>query len=410
MDIMLLGFYMRSCEGFEQVNILQVGRDVVDTGGGRVILETSQSLSSMGYNVCLLTDTQLDDSKIGFDVIYTPLGSFLKKTKPKNKITRTFRHFLQIILFTLFGSFVTYKMKKKGWLVFNHNLEVLCGDVLVLHNVFNAEYVKEGRKGLNKIKRWANPVFVTRVLKEKWMLRYSSASVACGVSSATADEALPWLSQHKRLVSINNGVDAERFSPLTDMGRKLKRNEMGFDEKFVLVFVGYEFERKGVSFLIEAMGKLPKDVVLLLIGGSGSTVSFYEALADDFGVSERVFFLGDCFDTWSYYRVADAFVLPTSYEAWPLVGLEAMACGVPALMTSVGGIPEFLEDGENGLFIERQAQDIADKVSFLMEHPELLSYMRNKAREVALNYSWESVACKYLELACEIQEEKKKFA
>jgi glycosyltransferase involved in cell wall biosynthesis len=103
---------------------------------------------------------------------------------------------------------------------------------------------------------------------------------------------------------------------------------------------------------------------------------------------------------------ADAFILPTFYEQWPLVGLEALASGTPILMTSIGGIKEYLVDGENGFFIKRDSQDIADKVRKLIDNPKKIELMKINARETALGYSWQSVTQQYINLIKTVVKEK----
>ena len=85
--------------------------------------------------------------------------------------------------------------------------------------------------------------------------------------------------------------------------------------------------------------------VLLVVGGDSSAP--FKRIAEQLGVSERVIFAGSRTDLPRIYPAADAFVLPTLYETFALVCLEAMASGLPVLAGSVGGIEDYLRDGEN---------------------------------------------------------------
>jgi UDP-glucose:(heptosyl)LPS alpha-1,3-glucosyltransferase len=102
------------------------------------------------------------------------------------------------------------------------------------------------------------------------------------------------------------------------------------------------------------------------------------------------------------YAAADAFVFPTTYEAFPLVVLEAAASGLPLLVTRVNGVEEVLEDERSGWFITRDAADIARRLNAFRSDPELRRRMGLKARATVATYSWQSMADAYLDLYAEL--------
>ncbi|HCQ6656644.1 TPA: glycosyltransferase, partial [Klebsiella pneumoniae] len=134
------------------------------------------------------------------------------------------------------------------------------------------------------------------------------------------------------------------------------------------------------------------------VGGAGSSRKKYEELIDEHNLQGRVIFKGTILgqDLVTLYHKCDLFVLPSKYEAWPLVGLESMSCGLPVLMTNVGGIPEYLKDGLNGFFITQNGKDIAEKVNVISSKKELYEQMSANARQTALKHSWNACAQKYL--------------
>jgi glycosyltransferase involved in cell wall biosynthesis len=97
-------------------------------------------------------------------------------------------------------------------------------------------------------------------------------------------------------------------------------------------------------------------------------------------------------------NASDVFVLPSKFEAWPLVGLEAMACGIPAIMKPTGGISDYLHDGENGFFITEDPADIAAQIKKTSQDSAAYRLMSLQARRTALRFSWEVVASKYVQL------------
>lgn len=381
------------------LRILQVGRDVEGTGGGKVLIETARRMARQGHHVRILTDVELPSVNAqSIEVETTRFGNYLKDLNPKTRLGRILRHTAQLLIFSWLGSIRARSLAKNGWIVINHNIEVFAGDILVIHNVFSAEHEKDPRSTIKKSLRWLNPIFTFRIIRERIMLASAHNKIVCAVSKIAADEARTFIPSSTMLTSIGNGVDTEAFHPLTDTDRSLKRRKLGLTGKFVILFVGHEFERKGLATLIESLTLLPNNVILKVVGGRGSTQENYEKLATKLGVMERITFHGTKNNTKEYYQVADVFALPSAYETWALVGLESMACGTPTLITKTGGISEYLEDGINGFFIERDAKDISKKITTLLADEELRATMKKNARNTAINHSWDKSSESYLDL------------
>ena len=95
-------------------------------------------------------------------------------------------------------------------------------------------------------------------------------------------------------------------------------------------------------------------------------------------------------------------VLPTGYEAFPLVALEAAACGLPLLVTRVNGVEDMLVDGVNGFFIERDPENIRVRLAALEESASARATMGIAARDTARTFRWEDVVDSYEALYLEI--------
>lgn len=206
---------------------------------------------------------------------------------------------------------------------------------------------------------------------------------------------------------IPNGVDSERFvySPAE---RMRVRQDCGFSEEdFVLFFAAWRFEKKGLKHLLRAVGMLPKRVKLMVAGGNFTLVKQYEKFCRELGIADRVVFLGARDDMPALHSASDAYAMPTEFESWGLVGLEAMACGRPALLPPVGGIPDYLQDGRNGLFIGYDPEGIASKLEELLFAPDRVAAMSLCARETARRFSWKNCAQMYLQLIDEVWDEKR---
>ena len=219
-----------------------------------------------------------------------------------------------------------------------------------------------------------------------------------GVSEGVADEVrLHYPELADRVVSIPNGVDTELFAPgrHSEPARALRERLDISDDRLVAVFVGSEWERKGLEPLIRALPLTSGwDVV---VAGSGDEKRYRE-LADSLGVGGAVRWLGVSRDVQLVYELADALVFPSSYEAFSLVTLEAAASGLPILATPVNGIGELITDGQSGFLISQEPRTIAQRLGQLAEDPALRLRMGRAARQSALDFTWEAMAARHQEL------------
>jgi UDP-glucose:(heptosyl)LPS alpha-1,3-glucosyltransferase len=216
-------------------------------------------------------------------------------------------------------------------------------------------------------------------------------AVSGGVARELAD-AYPAL--RGTIQVIPNGVDSSAYRPDPAAGRRVRRRFSLDDDAPVAVFVGGEWQRKGLRFAIEALANAP-DWHLLVVGEGD--VEHFRGLATRHATQDRVHFAGRQTNTVPFYSAASAFVFPTVYEAAPLVAYEAAAMGLPLLATRVSGIEDLLEEGVNGWFVERDAESIARRLGDLQRDPEQRRRMAAAARESALAYDWERVIDMYVE-------------
>lgn len=193
-----------------------------------------------------------------------------------------------------------------------------------------------------------------------------------------------------RTITIPNGVDVDAFAPGSRREEVAAlREALAIDpQRRVAIFVGSEWQRKGLEPVIRAVALA--EGWLLLVVGSGDR-DRYEALADELGVANAIRWTGVSRDVAPLYQLADAFVFPTSYEAFPLVALEAAASGLPILATPVNGVRELVTDGVNGFLIAPDPRDIAGRLRTLADDPALLERLGRAARSAALEYSWEKM-------------------
>jgi glycosyltransferase involved in cell wall biosynthesis len=208
-----------------------------------------------------------------------------------------------------------------------------------------------------------------------------------------------------RAITIPNGVDVDAFAPGSRSGEAVALRErlQLAPDRLVAIFVGSEWGRKGLEPAIRALAQA--DMWDLLVVGKGDR-EHYERLAQELGVEAAVHWLGVSRDVAPIFQAADAFVFPTSYEAFPLVALEAAASGLPILATPVNGIRELVSDGVNGFLIGRDAGEIAERLRELALDPALRRRLGSAARSAAMDYSWTKMVDRHEELYATLESER----
>jgi D-inositol-3-phosphate glycosyltransferase len=245
------------------------------------------------------------------------------------------------------------------------------------------------------------------------------------VASTQAELAqIQWLYQEdiSRTVVIPPGVDTTLFYPIPE--DEAKEYAGVPQEHRVLLFVGRMVPLKGVDSLLQALALMVRDGVidceracLLLIGGdSGETeeqlnleMKRLEKLCNRLGITEIVTFLGkrDQDTLQYYYSAAEVVVLPSHYESFGLVALEAMACGTPVVASETGGLAFLIRDGETGFHVPAaNPEALADRLTRLLSDASLRERMGAAAAEYAKEYAWPIIADQVVDLYRQVADEK----
>ena len=289
-------------------------------------------------------------------------------------------------------------------IVICHN-NVMAGDVYVNHGIVLASMRARGQSAWRMVR---NPFHVFTHVRDRIRYRGRTHRAVVALSEAEAAELVATYGRVRpRIVVIPNGVDLDRFRPPTPEERRSARTALGLgDDERVAVFVGHEFDRKGLSVAIRGLPYAP-NVLLLIIGGSDDIIAAANAEAQSVGAGDRVLFLGPRYHLRPFLAASDMFVLPSAYEANALVVLEALASGLPVVTTRVGFAPEIVTDGRNGFLVDRDPRDVGDRLEQLAAlGDEELAEWRRRARASAEPYSWRAVAERYLRLAEELLAER----
>ncbi|PKH23583.1 glycosyl transferase family 1 [Enterobacterales bacterium CwR94] len=176
---------------------------------------------------------------------------------------------------------------------------------------------------------------------------------------------------------IYNAIDSAKFIPADAATRHALRQQADLPQHAkVLIYVGSGFERKGLAAAIRAIAQ---DDAWLVVVGKDKEQQRYQKLAQSLGCASRVRFVGMQNQTLSWYQLADGLLLPTLYDPFPNVILEAMACGLPVITSDSCGGQEFIVSGENGFVCN--ALDIPALREAVMQIPTGSSEMGQRVRE-----------------------------
>ncbi len=188
-----------------------------------------------------------------------------------------------------------------------------------------------------------------------------------------------------RIRRIVNGVDVNVFHPGVRSARAEVREELfrqfgtPADDSPLIVFASMDFRRKGLDSLLAALAGLKDRETRLLVLGAGD-IARYKRIAKSRSVDHRVLFAGRQSAIERFYGAGDLFVLPTIYEPFPNVNLEAMACGTPVITTATAGGADIIEQGRNGYVIP-DAWSIRELIGQIDRHFSLPTSERNSMRD-----------------------------
>ena len=224
---------------------------------------------------------------------------------------------------------------------------------------------------------------------------YGMADGIITVSAATRRDLLevyPEVDPQKISV-IHNGIDLDKFRPNHDK-KLLKR--LGIQDDYIL-FLGRLSRQKGIFDLLDACRKKLIDRKVVLVTGAADTHEIREEMDVEINKLDNVIWINEMLShelTRALYTNARAFLCPSRYEPFGIINLEAMACGCPVVAANVGGIPEVIEDGYNGLLFEAgDIASMAEKVNHLSSNEELrVKFISNGKKVLKKRFTWGRVA------------------
>ena len=392
-----------------------------DTGGMNVyVRDLTRQLGRMNVHVDVFTRSQdehvphvLHDLGFGNRVVHIPAGE--EVPLPKERLAEHIpdfvagiRHFAaekglhyDVIHSHYWMSGIAAGMLKDAW------------DVPIVH-MFHTLGAMKNRIARNDEER-EGPY---RVDGEKQVLSRADRLI---VATPAEKSQLQFLYQAdaRKMIVIPPGVDTEHFYPIPEDEARdyigVKRDDC------MALFVGRIEPLKGIDTLMKAVSIMgmhdsKHPFYVAIIGGDpdvardemSEEMSHLQGLSDDLCLGQMTLFLGKrAQDTLPYYySAAEVLLMPSHYESFGMVALEAMACGTPVIASQVGGLAYLVKDGETGYHVPFDSPEVlSEKLGALLGDFELRKRMGEQAAIYAKEYAWDVIAGKIIEVYKELQEE-----
>ncbi len=385
-----------------------------DTGGMNVyVRDLTCELGRLGIHVDVFTRSQdehvphvLHDLGYGNRVVHVPAGP--EQPLPKKQLAGYLPEFVEGIKQFAAEKGIHYDIIHSHYWMSGLAAEMLSDawDVPIVHMFHTLGEMKNRTAASEAEKEGAY-----RLDGERHVLARADRIIAATLAELAQ---LQWLykADMRKIIVIPPGVDTGHFYPIPADEAK---QYIGIprDDRMVL-FVGRIEPLKGVDTLIRAMScvrvcEKDKPADLVIIGGEpGAAPEVMTAemtrlrqLCTDLSLDHMVVFLGKRGqDTLPYYySAAEVLVMPSHYESFGMVALEAMACGTPVIASQVGGLAFLVQDGITGFQVpDGDADALCAKLSLLLGNPALRLQMGQQAAGYARSYAWENIAVQVIKV------------
>ncbi|MGD0708292.1 MAG: glycosyltransferase [Anaerolineaceae bacterium] len=385
-----------------------------DTGGMNVyVRELTHHLGKQGVHVDVFTRSQdehvphvLHDLGYGNRVVHVPSGP--ETPRPKSELPQYLPQFVEGVQRFADEKHIHYDLVHSHYWLSGLAAETLKDrwDVPWIHMFHTLGLMK------NQIAQSSDELEPqVRIDGERRILEQADCIVAATPAEQSQIDSLYHITP-KKLVVIPPGVDTSRFYPIpSDEARQV----IGIpNTNCLILFVGRIEPLKGIDTLIRAIALLIQQHpmvdcphYLAVIGGDpdasqnemSTEMVRLQALSKELKINDLVIFLGKrSQDSLPYYySAAQVVVVPSHYESFGMVALEAMACGTPVVASQVGGLAFLVQDGVTGYVVPNgDPQTLADHLAQLLEQSELRAQLGRQAEAYAQDYEWDKITSRIL--------------
>jgi len=392
--------------------ILNIPRRFVESEWGgteTVIAETSKNLISLGYQAEVVTTQALSNESQDticnipvkrFPYSYTRLGLNKKKKLLLDKRGGNM-YSIKMLIHVLFAQNIK--------VLHLHTMGRLGAVIQKVAKLRNIPYVVSIHGGLFDLPKkqleeltaptknsfnWGKPFDL--IFNSTHLIKNAAAVICVGEKERTK---VAFQYPDKKVFFLPNGVDIDKFSQ-GNRARFIRSTPLEHTDRIVLCVSGF-YSQKNQLTLISAFAQCSEsidDLKLVLVGVIYDSDYFVQIkeLIQTLEIEDRVIILSNLkFDNpmlADAYSAAELFVLPSHYETFGVVILEAWASGTPTICGNVGGLPSFVKDGENGIFFDtRSADDLSVKMQKALSPPHFCKDIQKGARQSVQQYSWSKI-------------------
>jgi len=293
-----------------------------------------------------------------------------------------------------FAYMVERTVMKEGFDLIHSHDRIFSMDVLTMHGIPHLTWTKEVRRKRPSLFDKLQSFVESRGLSEQ------KPPIVLSVSSLVQEAVLrryPHLKSSSRV--LHPGADLERFLQCDSASarRDVRASRDIAPSDIVLLFVGMNFEIKRLDLVLRGVAEFFKQrpsgpVLKVLVVGKGDEGK-YKRMASELGILKDVHFAGPRKDIERFYYAADIFAMPSSFDTFGIAVLEAMAAGLPPIISENVGARDILLQGESGIILPAHPdkEDLAEAIRITCK-PEIRMKMGWKARSEAFTHSWDAVA------------------
>jgi UDP-glucose:(heptosyl)LPS alpha-1,3-glucosyltransferase len=299
-----------------------------------------------------------------------------------------------------FAWFVEQKIKKIGFDLIHSHERIFSADILSLHSIPHRLWVQDIRR-----KRFFSLFDRATIWVEKRMVHNTSSSIFLPVSNIAREKFIaeyPFSAGH--VETLHPGVDTSSFDQFDrNQCRKSIRTQFGFHESdTLLLFVGMNFELKGLDQLLSAMARIktthPETGLKLLVVGKGN-IRKYQKIVQSAGLGSDVCFTGIIKEKMEeIYLSADIYVMLSAFDTFGMTVLEAMAASLPVIISHNVGAKDLIDDGVNGFMVDREDIDAISRRIVLLYDKEKRAVVGSHAHKVAEKHHWDIMVNKVMEM------------
>jgi len=295
-----------------------------------------------------------------------------------------------------FAYFASKAAQKNNCQIIHSHDRIFNMDILSFHGIPHITWVKKIKK------KYLSLFDRATVWIEKKSFINNDSILILPVSNQVKEELLDVYNISEKCIEVcHPGIEIKKFSCSdTRVYREKIRKQYNLSlNDDILLFVGMNFEVKRLDLVLKAMANLSSNIISslkLLVVGKGN-VKYYLKMAKDLGISENVIFTGVISNINEYYFASDIFILPSQFDTFGLVVLEAMASGLPVIISQMVGAKDIIQSEINGIILPDNPTpiNIADVLKSLMNHNYRKS-LSQKAKKTAQKYSWDNYVNKMI--------------